>query len=191
MKPIKLEVVLSYCDGINLFLGKDGVGHLYMVSALESDENIDTFFAVECTKDQYVQYQNFRIDLYDIIMKRSGLCWYKVDVPNFDYSCELILQEQTGPLPDEYLPQRSDLAGLRKEMDEAEMKNDALFFPAPSMDEGFSNFSGFSVLFDDFQVDGVPCDWESTEYTRKSTHTGCDLSKGMSDDEDTSGRFAA
>ena len=123
MNTIKVNKVISYCDGINLFLGKDNGDNLYMVSFLEEDGCTDKFFAVECTKDQYSQYVNLRIDLHDIIMNRKSLPrWYKVSVPDFDYSRELELQEQNVTFPDDYLPPRSDLDAVRKAIHESEIQ---------------------------------------------------------------------
>lgn len=124
MNTIKLENILSYCDGITRFLGKDASGNLYMAAIIKEDDDMDKFFAVGCTEDQYLQYINLRIDLYDVVINRKSTpIWYKVDVLGFDYSCDLELQEQDMAFPDEYLPYRPDLDALRKVIQESEMKN--------------------------------------------------------------------
>ena len=137
MNTIKLQNILSYHDGVGLFLGEDLGGKLYMVSFIEETETADTFFAVECTKDQYVQFLNLRIDLYGIIVNRPDLSsWYKVNVLGFDYAQNMVLEKKTTAFPDKYLPPRANLDEQRRESREEQMQICASFVDNESPNTG-------------------------------------------------------
>jgi hypothetical protein len=103
-KHINIRAVLYYCDGIQLFDAFDAIGGRYLglwVGDLQDSGN--RYLVVGVSPERLRRFRRGEIDLRSLIESRAETDWFTVEgIPGEDASLPLV--SQTGPIPENYLP---------------------------------------------------------------------------------------
>ena len=104
MRTIKPTEVLDYCDGIEIFTGRDSAGDHYIALMVESTPRCDRYVVAETAPERLRQFRSRALDLRTLLLEAPGGEWYitNADVP---YGKPLTLHPQEGPIPENFLPQ--------------------------------------------------------------------------------------
>jgi hypothetical protein len=104
MKHINVKNVLYYCDGVQLFDAVDAIGGRYVGLCVgEVADGGNRYLIVGVSPENLRCFRRGEIDLRSLIDGRAESDWFTVEgVHREDASLPLV--PQSGPIPDEYLP---------------------------------------------------------------------------------------
>ena len=102
MSTIKHIATLFEYDGPQLFEARDDQGGCYLALMVDNEDGVDRHLVVKVAPDRLAQFHDDGLDLRALIHDAADQGWYLADTS--DLQNPLVIEPQTGPLPNEYLP---------------------------------------------------------------------------------------
>ena len=116
MSTIQHVTTLFEYDGPQLFEARDDEGGCYLALMVDSEDGADRHLVVEVAPERLAQFHDGGLDLRALIDDPAKQGWYLADTS--DLQKPLVIELQTGPLPNTYLPDRGFALGSSVEADD-------------------------------------------------------------------------
>ena len=104
MTTIQLTDALVYCDGVNVFEGRDSIGGHYVGMIVDTVGDLDRYVVVGAPPERLRQFRSGMLDLRTLLLGTPGGDWY-MTLTNSIHGEPLVLEPQSTSLADaDFLP---------------------------------------------------------------------------------------